>query len=606
MMIALLVLALILFTALAMAGFKIQKLQKEAVQCNENLSALRQECDSIRTHYEAEANRIHQESTEAIGHANILLEEKIKEFQGESEQVRQHYESEARKAQEAAEEMVTKTLKDLQPLRKYESMGNAEEEVKTIVARALAVAADLRKEAQDLLSHSRAAASEERSKGIQRAKELQEQAEAVLSQATKDAGRMVEEAHKRAEQIGGDAYRALQDKQLLERAVIAIKNVVAGYGDRYVVPGRNLLDDLAEEFGHTAAGETLKAARQQSKRMVEEGEAASCDYAEPGRRETAIRFVVDAFNGRVDAVLSRVKHDNYGTLEQEIRDAFALVNLNGNAFRNAQVLLVYLEARLAELKWAVVVQEFRLKEREEQRRVQEQMREEEKLRREVDRTMRESAKEQEIIKQAMQKAQQQVQHATEEQRLNYEQQLRELGEKLKEAQERGQRAISQAQQTKLGHVYVISNIGSFGEKMFKIGMTRRLVPQDRIDELGDSSVPFEFDVHAFIRCDDAPALEHKLHNHFVMGQVNKVNHRKEFFRVDLKHIREEIEKMGISAQWTMTSQSAEYRETLAIEEAIKKNPALRDSWVKRQLQLETLDEQLDEIVPEAASPASTN
>ena len=107
-----------------------------------------------------------------------------------------------------------------------------------------------------------------------------------------------------------------------------------------------------------------------------------------------------------------------------------------------------------------------------------------------------------------------------------------------------------AQQTRRGHVYIISNVGSFGDHVYKIGLTRRLEPQDRVDELGDSSVPFRFDVHAMIYSEDAPALESKLHKHFVMMQLNKINHRKEFFRVDLNHIREEIETLGITPKWT--------------------------------------------------------
>jgi hypothetical protein len=171
----------------------------------------------------------------------------------------------------------------------------------------------------------------------------------------------------------------------------------------------------------------------------------------------------------------------------------------------------------------------------------------------------------------------------------YERQLQDLTGKLKEAEERNQRAISMAQQTRRGHVYIISNIGSFGDNVYKIGLTRRLEPQDRIDELGDSSVPFRFDVHAMIYSEDAPALESQLHKHFVMMQLNKVNHRKEFFRVDLKHIREEIETLGIIPKWTMTAAAAEYHETQAIEKKIKDNPAMRDAWVKRQLQMELLD-----------------
>ena len=148
------------------------------------------------------------------------------------------------------------------------------------------------------------------------------------------------------------------------------------------------MDELTADFGHTEAGESLRIAREQSRRMVEQRQAAACNYVEDDRRERAIRFVADAFNGRVDAILSRTKHDNFGTLEQEIRDAFSLVNLNGIAFGDGRILPAYLDARLAELKWAVVVQELRLKERKEQRRIKEQMREEEKARREDQRASR--------------------------------------------------------------------------------------------------------------------------------------------------------------------------------------------------------------------------
>jgi len=124
---------------------------------------------------------------------------------------------------------------------------------------------------------------------------------------------------------------------------------------------------------------------------------------------------------------------------------------------------------------------------------------------------------------------------------------------------------------------------------------------DRVRELGDSSVPFEFDVHALIFSEDAPALESRLHKHFVMMQVNKVNRRREFFRVDLKHIQEEAEKLGITPQWTMTAEAAQYRESLAIEKAIRENPAMREAWIKRQLELEPLDIEVEEP-EEVAAP----
>ena len=299
--------------------------------------------------------------------------------------------------------------------------------------------------------------------------------------------------------------------------------------------------------------------------MVAERLAAECDYAEANRRETAIRFVTDAFNGRVDAILSRVKHDNIGTLEQEIRDTFSLVNLNGEAFRNARVLPAYCDARLAELRWAVVVQELRLKEREEQRRIQEQIREEEKARRDYERAMQEAAKEEETIRKAMDRARAEAAHANAQDRAKFEAQLAELNQKLIEAEAKNQRALSMAQQTRSGHVYIISNVGSFGEDMLKIGMTRRLEPDDRIKELSDASVPFSFDVHAMIRCDDAPALERLLHERFDDLRVNKVNYRKEFFRVPIQRLREFVVERKLEATFTMTAEAREYRETLAYE-----------------------------------------
>src|SRR5216117_1789378 len=117
--------------------------------------------------------------------------------------------------------------------------------------------------------------------------------------------------------------------------------------------------------------------------------------------QIAIRFVIDAFNGRVDAILSRSKHDNYGTLEQEIRDAYSLVNLNGQAFRNARILPAYLDARLAELKWAVLVNELARKQKEEQRYLKERLRDEEKARNENEERMRQAAKEEEMKRQAV-------------------------------------------------------------------------------------------------------------------------------------------------------------------------------------------------------------
>lgn len=450
---------------------------------------------------------------------------------------------------------------------------------------AAALTARTQGDATTLLAHANDDASKIVSDARHEAKMLNEGAQARLDSATVQAKKIADDAREKAEAIAGSAYEAMQNASLYEQTAQAMKNIIEGYGDQYIIPGQSLLDDLAEEFGCTEAGEELGKARERTKYMIRNGTAATCEYVETNRRTTAINFVIDAFNGKVDSILSRVKHDNAGTLEQQIRDAFAVVNINGKAFRDARIAEDYLAARLAELKWAATAQQLKMEEREEQRRVKEQIREEEKARREYERAMREAAKEEELLQRAMEKVRGQLEQANAEQKATFERQLEELTEKLKEAEERNQRAISMAQQTKRGHVYIISNIGSFGENVFKIGLTRRLEPIDRIRELGDSSVPFDFDVHAMIFSEDAPTLEAQLHKHFLLLQMNKVNYRREFFRVDLAHIRDEVGKLGLEAKWTMTADAREYRETLAIERAIKDNPANQEAWMNRLLTL---------------------
>ena len=246
------------------------------------------------------------------------------------------------------------------------------------------------------------------------------------------------------------------------------------------------------------------------------------------------------------------------------------------------------------MKWGVAVNELKLQEREEQRRIKEQIREEEKARREYEKAMRDAAKEEDTIRKAMEKAQQAIAKASEEQKAKYEAQLADLEQKLVEAEAKNQRALSMAQQTKSGHVYIISNIGSFGENVYKIGMTRRLEPLDRVRELGDASVPFPFDVHAMIYCEDAPKLETELHRFFVQNQVNKVNPRKEFFRIPISDIKKEVEKREVEVKWTMTALASEYKETLAIERSMENNNQTKEEWIKQQKLFKETAVSLDE------------
>jgi len=522
-----------------------------------------------------------QESQASVVEAQKLIDQQFAEMQQESGRVRQHYETESRKIQEAANAHVAKTIKDFEPLRKYEKLRDAEAEAQRQLADALKEATSLRAEAKSLLEKAKNAAADERAQAVQRAKALRDQADALLNQATRDAGRIMAEAEKRAEQIGGDAYRALREKELLEQAAEAMRNIIEGYGDRYLIPTHNLLDDLAVEFGYAAAGASLKSALDLSRRMVEQGEAAACDYVEADRRKTAIQFVIHAFNGDVASILAGVKSDNYGTLAQKIRDAFGTINKDGGAFRNARILPAYLDARLAELKWAVVVQDMARQRQEQQRVEREKMRDEALAKREQAEKLREAEKLEELKKLAVEEnerelveAKKKLAEAAAEDKVKWEQRVSELEQRYQGASEDLAVATEQkfqiSQLTKVGSVYILSNEGSFGPGVYKIGETQREA-EVRVYELGGASVPFEFDIHAVIKTEASRELEHKLHKKFIDKRVNKRNPRKEYFRVSLKEIRQEVEKLKQDAdytgeiKWTEEAAATQWRESQKID-----------------------------------------
>jgi hypothetical protein len=459
----------------------------------------------------------------------------------------------------------------------------AEQAAQAVIARAHAQMAGVVAEGERRAAEREAETRRVSEQILQRADDKESKAVALLAEASVEAKKVVDVAQQRAEAIAGDAYKAMRDAKHYEDTARAMRNIVEGYGDQYIVPTAGLLDDLAEEFGFAEAGQKLKAALDGTRAMLKAGTAAVCNYVEKERRETAIRFVLDAFNGKVDTVLAAVKATNHGTLEQKIRDAFALVNENGRAFRDARIQPAYLEARLEELRWAVVAQELKEREREEQRAIKERIREEERAQREFEKARKEAEKEEDVLRKAMEKARKDAERATDSQKAEYEARLADLAARLAAAEAKNERALSMAQQTKAGNVYVISNVGSFGEDVYKIGLTRRLEPMDRIRELGDASVPFDFDVHALIRSDDAPALERELQRRFVRQQVNKVNARKEFFRVKLTDVRAVVASLGCEATFTLTAEAKEWKETQAIEREMARGTFDRAAWERRQI-----------------------
>ena len=275
------------------------------------------------------------------------------------------------------------------------------------------------------------------------------------------------------------------------------------------------------------------------------------------------RLILRAFNGECDTLIAKVKWNNINQMKEKIQKNFESLNKLGEGF-NVYITTSFLHLKKEEL---ILEHEYQLKlkeEKEKMRAIQEELREEEKAKREFEQAQREAEKEEATYQKALDKARREMELATGEKHDKLQSQIQKLEQELKEAQEKKARALSMAQQTKRGHVYIISNIGSFGENVYKIGMTRRLEPTDRIKELGDASVPFLFDIHAMIYSDEARTLEYELHKAFTNKKVNMLNYRKEFFNVTLDEIEQQIKEIGIEAEFSRLPEAMKYRETLAI------------------------------------------
>ena len=318
----------------------------------------------------------------------------------------------------------------------------------------------------------------------------------------------------------------------------------------------------------------LDEIRTQQKAMVRDKTAAVCstEWQVEGSKvkgrqmvQRYLKLQLRAFNGECDAAVVKVRYNNVAVMEQRINRSFAALNKLGET-QHCTIAPKYLDLKISELRLAHEYQERREAEKEEQRRIREQMREEERVRREIEKTKSDAEKEEQRYETALEKARQELQSAGDQKRDELQSEIERLQSQLDAAHEMKERALSRAQLTKSGHVYIVSNIGSFGENVYKIGLTRRLDPQDRIRELGDASVPFPFDVHAMVYSEDAPNLEQTLHRAFDNQRVNLVNMRKEFFTVSLSEIEQATQDHG-TVEFTLAAEAEEFRKTLALREA---------------------------------------
>lgn len=257
----------------------------------------------------------------------------------------------------------------------------------------------------------------------------------------------------------------------------------------------------------------------------------------------------------------KLKSDNFALQHGRVQKAIEFVRAQGyDVPRSFEKDLL----KDLQLKYESVVR--REAEKERQRQIREQIRAEQRAEKEAKEIARKAEEEQRRIEEEIASAMEDLQSQHSSDLEQQQAKIAELKRELEEAISRGQRAVSQAQLTRVGHVYIISNIGAFGEDVFKVGLTRRLEPLDRVKELGDASVPFAFDVHAMIFSEDAPTLEKALHQELNQYRVNRVNMRKEFFKVDLQKIIELATSHHGEIEYVIDAEALDYRTGLDMSE----------------------------------------
>jgi hypothetical protein len=343
-----------------------------------------------------------------------------------------------------------------------------------------------------------------------------------------------------------------QDIQAVERETTAVTRQISELrGQVLVLEETLLLESFAlyePKFKLNTSYEyktRLDGVRDRQKAAIKDGEAATGTMGwevngskAEGRKlvNDMVKLVIRSFNNETDYCVDNVKFNNVELGEKRIRQSFDACNRLGRMM-NVRLSEQYLNLKLDELHLAHEFQVKKQEEKEEAKRVREELREQQKLEQEIRAAREKIAKERKHFAAALRDLQARLEKATsDEDRAALLAKISEV-EAGRAALDNEEAVIDYREQNaKAGYVYVISNVGAFGEGVYKIGMTRRLEPMERIDELGDASVPFWFDVHAMVFSENAPTLEAKLHERFSAGRLNKVNGRKEFFRANITEI----------------------------------------------------------------------
>lgn len=328
--------------------------------------------------------------------------------------------------------------------------------------------------------------------------------------------------------------------------------------------------------------EALDNLRKEQKEMIKKGTAATCAInwkvngsEKEGKKLIAenIKLILRNFNIECDICIDKVRFSTYESTENRIFKAYEMQN-RLNETNKIEISYAYLKLKLEELGLAYEYQQRKKQAKEELRELREQQREEARVAREIEEKRRELEKERAHYENAQKKLNEQIELEKDDIRKEFLlMRKQEIEKHVVDVDNALQDIDYREANHRAGYVYIISNIGAFGENIYKIGMTRRLEPEERIAELSGASVPFKFDVHALIFSDDAPTLETALHNAFADRKVNLVNGRKEFFRVTLEEIKKVVqENHDKTVEFMNVAEAQQYRESEMLRKKEREEP----------------------------------
>ena len=370
--------------------------------------------------------------------------------------------------------------------------------------------------------------------------------------------------------------------QKLDREKHKLKTAKALYKKVQESLSSNFISDLSEQDNealsnliptvelplHSYTIKELKALIRQNNKILEDTLVRYEKRYTTKTNKAIYELMVIALRAELQNILINMK---YSTLDKCVRnvkdiiDKYLKIATDGNqtiapTLNSFIAEIDVLFNRTIEIEYEYYVQKE--KEKAEQQALREQMRQEAEERKALENQKKQVEKEAQKYKDRIADVEKQIIESSDNEAIQQLQsKIKELQKQLASVEEQKEEIIK-LQNGKAGYVYVISNLGSFGENTFKIGMTRRLEPMDRIKELSSASVPFVFDVHSFIFSDDAVGLENKLHTILNDKRTNKINLRKEFFNISIDELEKIVQDIDDTAEFNRTMLASEYRQTL--------------------------------------------